>query len=202
MYNCIFTAHCTESICDKSCPILAETSYLLERNKIDMNNPVFSDMSASVDIVSDFIRDNKGVCRITVPAGQSTVLMADLVTYCAICQNWQGSQLHCTVYNLRYSKYLDDTKASWSSSSVPSDLEYVKIWSESAKVLIISNIDYVNFGDFESQTLLNLIQSRATGDKLTIFVAPPLNMLVGKQSRFFEVFKQLLSSSKEVVIRK
>ena len=128
--------------------------------------------------------------------------MADLVTYCAICQNWQGSQLHCTVYNLRYSKYLDDTKASWSSSSVPSDLEYVKIWSESAKVLIISNIDYVNFGDFESQTLLNLIQSRATGDKLTIFVAPPLNMLVGKQSRFFEVFKQLLSSSKEVVIRK
>lgn len=202
MYNCIFTAHCTESICDRSCPILAETSYLLERNKIDMNNPVFSDTSDSVTTVFNFLQESKGVCRITVPAGGSTVSVADLATYCAICQNWQGSQLHCTVYNLRYSKYLDDTKSSWSSGSIPSDLEYVKIWSESAKVLIISNIDYVNFGDFESQTLLNLIQSRATGDKLTVFVCPPLNRLVSKQSRFFEALKQLLSSSKEVVIRK
>lgn len=36
MNNCIFTAHCTETICDKACPILVETSYLLERNGLSL----------------------------------------------------------------------------------------------------------------------------------------------------------------------
>ena len=41
MQNCIFTGHCTEQVCNASCPILAQTSYLLERNGIQMNSEVF-----------------------------------------------------------------------------------------------------------------------------------------------------------------
>ena len=41
MENCIFSAHCTEEKCDAACPIYAETSYLLERNGINLSNFVF-----------------------------------------------------------------------------------------------------------------------------------------------------------------
>ena len=43
MFNCIFTPHCMESFCDKSCPKLVETTYLLERNDINIDSHVFSE---------------------------------------------------------------------------------------------------------------------------------------------------------------
>ena len=69
----------------------------------------------------------------------------------------------------------------------------------SAKLLIISNLDYVNFGDFESQTLLTLLQDRERKDVTTILVSPPPNQLVGKPTSLF--FKSLRSKLSEAVIK-
>lgn len=194
MNNCIFGPHCTQVDCDKSCPTLVETSYLLERNGIGMNSPVFSQDMKHVDYYMrqlDAANNSFGVIY-----AQDTVAASDLLTYCAICRNWKGSQLHCTVYNLRYSKYLEMLKTSWTTRQEPADLEYMRIWSNTAKVLIISRIDFVNFGDFESQTLLNLIQSRSGPDFTTIIVSPDMKHLVGKGS-FFDLLKTKMKS-KEV----
>lgn len=167
MYNCIFSAHCTEAFCDKSCPILVETSYLLERNGLDMNSHVFTSSASDLSLA------NKMLTELSSKAGyykcNNSAKFSDVLTYCAICRNWKGSKLHCTVYNLRFSKYLELLKQSWSGSADES-IEYMRIWSESAKVLIVSNFDYVNFGDFESQTLLNLLQSRINNSLTTILV--------------------------------
>lgn len=189
MYNCIFTAHCTEPFCDMSCPILAETSYLLERNGITMKNAVFQ--SSSEDIaqmvnVLKTLNEQAGSVLIN-PASDDTIKAADLLTYCAICQNWKGSNLHCTVYNLKFAKYLDVMKQSWSMKSEPEDLQYMRIWSESAKVLIISNFDYVNFKDFEAQTLLNLIQTRSAENLTTILVSPQVSALLHNNGTFINI---------------
>ena len=72
----------------------------------------------------------------------------------------------------------------------------MRIFSESAKVLIISNLDYVNFGDFESQTMLNLLQERQSREFTTILVSPPINQLVStKGSVFFNRLKSILADS-------
>lgn len=186
MHNCIFTPHCIEPICDRSCPVLVETSYLLERNNIDIDSEVFrasdSEISKMVYVLDKFNGKSGGY---VVP---DTVKFSELLTYVAICKNWKGSKLHCTVYNLKFSKYLDELKQSWSLKSESESLEYMKIWSESSKVLIISNFDYVNFGDFESQTLLNLIQSRSLNKLTTILVSPEPRQLVStKNSNFFSI---------------
>lgn len=192
MYNCIFSAHCTELFCDNSCPNLTETSYLLERNGIKMNSFVFGASQKDIDRMTRVLKKYEGRLGIlAVPSPEASVKDAELLTYCAICQNWQGSQLHCTVYNLKYSKYMNDTKQSWSMKSEPESLEYTRIWSESAKVLIVSSLDYVNFGDFESQTLLNLFQSRSDDDKTTIVVRPK-TLLSPKGSVFFNALKSRL----------
>lgn len=194
MNNCIFGPHCTQFDCDKSCPILVETSYLLERNGILMNSPVFSQ---DMKYVEYYMRQlDKASGSFGVIYAQDTVAASDLLTYCAICRNWKGSQLHCTVYNLRYSKYLEMLKMSWNTRIEPQELEYMRIWSNSAKVLVISHVDFVNFGDFESQTLLNLIQSRSNPSQTTILVSPELKNLVGKGS-FFDLLKSKMKD-KEV----
>lgn len=192
MHRCIFTPHCTEQMCDNSCPVLVETSYLLERNGISMNSLVFKSPSASIDKALDILKQVQGKMGVVLTG--NTVSTSELITYCAICQNWQGSRLHCSVYNLRYSKFIEDIKKSWSAKSESEELEYTRIWSNSAKVLVISNIDYVNFGDFESQTLLNLLQTREVAGLSTIIISPKLDMLVGK-GMFFARLQKILSEA-------
>lgn len=183
MHNCIFSAHCTESYCDRSCPILAETSYLLERNNIGMSSQVFAESAANIDKCCKLLSDVKGF---VVYKCDDTVKWAELLTYCAICQNWKGSQLHCAVYHLKYSKYLDKLKESWSSNET-TDLDYIKIWSQTSKILIISNLDYVNFGDFESQTILNLIQERNSAGLTTLLIAPPSGLITKSSASMLSV---------------
>ena len=180
MNNCIFTAHCTEAVCDRSCPILAETSYLLERNNIHIDSPVFnSNMKDIQSATSVLDKINTMPNKLGVVISNNTISISTLLTYCAICRHWQGNRLHCSVYNLKFSNYVEAIQKSWSTTSNSDLLEYEQIWSTTSSVLIISNIDYVQFKDFQSQTLLNLIQTRINNGLTTIIVSPKLQSLVG-----------------------
>lgn len=190
MYNCIFSAHCTEDICDTACPILVETTNLLDRNNIKIKSDIFKISEENYTKAKTTLKKALATNLVVIEA-KKTVVTADLITYCAICEHWQGSQLHCTVYNLRYAKYLDTLKSSWSSKQEAECIEYEKIFMNTAKVLVISGMDFVNFKDFESQTLLSLLQSREDGDKSTIIVIPSVNNLIGSGA-FFERLKQEL----------
>ena len=197
MHNCIFTAHCTEAICDKSCPILVETSYLLERNGLNFSNPVFSTPVEKVRKMMKLLElaDGKlGVYKIE--PDETTVQSSDLITYCAICKYWKGSRLHCNVYNLKFSKYIDEIKKTWNGTPESEQYQYMKIWAESAKVLIVSNFDYVDFTDYVSQTMLNLIQQRQSQGLTTILVSPQIGMLVSaKKSSFFDILAKIMSAN-------
>ena len=176
MYNCIFTGHCIEEQpCNTSCPALAQTSYLLERNDIKMTSPVFKMSESDMRKYYNILNESAGrTTSVIVNNGDFTNLAADALTYCAICENWRGSQLHCTVYNLKFTQYLETLQSSWSFGDDSSDkVSQMKIWIANARVLIISNLDFINFKEFQSQTLLSLLQSRAGMDLTTIVVTPP-----------------------------
>lgn len=198
MYNCIFNGHCIEeSSCNTSCPILAQTSYLLERNDIKMSNPVFRMSSSEMQKYYNIFGQCVGKTRsVIVSNSDFTNKAADALTYCAICENWRGSQLHCTVYNLKFPKYIETIQHSWNSfSSDDDEVSQMKIWITHARVLIISNLDFVNFKDFQSQTLLSLLQSRAGVDQTTIVVTPPVSSLVG-DGQFFAMLTSRLNNQK------
>lgn len=195
MNNCIFSGHCTRMICDNSCPVYVESKYLLERNNIPISSSVFSQTVESLNRCQSILESAKTRNLVTVPTSDTNELSNNL-TYCAVCQNWKGSQLHCTVYNLKFYKFIELTKKSWSNSSDSTELEYMNIWAQSAKVLIISNLDFVNFKTFECQTLLNLLQSRQTEGKSTIVVSPKISSLVGSnESPFFSLLTNMLSKA-------
>ena len=200
MHNCIFTGHCIEEQpCNTSCPALAQTSYLLERNDIKMSSPVFKMSESELKKYYNVLSESAGkIATMVVSNGDFTNQAADALTYCAICENWRGSQLHCTVYNLKLGPYIDTLKKSWSfgdDNDTSDKVSQVKIWARDAKVLIISNLDFINFKDFPCQTLLSLLQSRAGSDLTTIVVSPPVTSLVG-EGQFFARLTALLKKQK------
>ena len=193
----MFTGHCTEDqLCNTSCPVLAQTSYLLERNGIKLTNPVFKMTEAEVTKYSGILAQAAGTTSsVVVSNGALTNQAADALTYCAICEHWKGSRLHCTVYNLKFSQFIETVKSSWSFNSENSEADMIKIWAANAQVLIISNLDFVNFRDFQSQTLLSLLQSRVSTDLTTIIVTPTISTLVG-EGPFFSRLTDLLTKQK------
>lgn len=177
MNNCMFTGHCIKSSCDQSCPALQESSFLLEQNKLGLNSRVFHADPELIAKYNKVVENAEGKTQTII--AKDTNVVSELITYCGICKYWKGSRLHTAVYNLRLSQYLEDVQNSWSRSSSLDELEYRKIWISKAKLLVISNIDYVNFKDFQCQTLLSLLQSRDKPDMGTIIVSPQLQSLVG-----------------------
>lgn len=192
MKNCIFCPHCTELICDESCPTLVETSYLLERNGINIHNPVFNMSATDMAHAQSIIHNTNG--QLGVVISDETISFSNILTYCAICENWQGNRLHCTVYHLKLSNHIDLIQRSWSTKDTPEQLEYEQIWSSTAKILIISNLDYVQFKDFQAQTLLNLIHNRQNNGLTTIVVSPKLQSLIGS-GMFFSRLQSMLDKA-------
>lgn len=192
MNNCIFSAHCMSDICDKACPALVETSYLLERNGINIDNPVFHSNPEDLLKATEQLHCASGkVCTVI---SDDTIKKSTLLTYCAICENWQGNRLHCNVYHLKFSNHLDLIQQSWSMKDIPELLEYEQIWVSTAKILIISNIDFVQFKDFQAQTLLNIIHNRISNNLTTVIVCPKLASLIGN-GPFFQKLKSLLGEA-------
>lgn len=185
MNNCIFSPHCIEQMCDKSCPILTEISYLMERNNISMKSSVLKSNSKDINSASEILsKINELDNNFGVVVCNDTISVSNLLTYCAICKNWQGNRLHCNVYSLKFSNYIDAIQKSWSVNSTPESLEYEQIWVNTSKILIISCIDFVQFKDFSTQTLLNIIHERMEHNLTTIIVSPKLSTLVGS-GQFF-----------------
>lgn len=194
MQNCIFSGHCMNFQCDNSCPTLVQTTYLLERNEIPLNSPVFKTEPSKVNSTLDLLETLQGKFGVVIDSSD-TASRSDLLTYCAICQNWKGSRLHCVVYHLRFSQYVEEIQNSWSSKGESENLEYMKIWVKSAKVLIISGIDFVNFKNFQCQTMLELIQQRNSNpDNTTIIVSPPISSLVG-EGLFFGKLQDMMKKA-------
>lgn len=192
MDNCIFTAHCTEPVCDKACPILVETSYLLERNGLSFDNAVFHESPKNIKDAMNALHESSG--KLGTVISDNTIASSNLLTYCAICENWQGNRLHCNVYHLKFSNHVEAIQRSWSTKNPSDALEYEQIWSSSAKILIVSNLDYVQFKDFQAQTLLNLIHNRMNNNLTTIIVSPALRTLVGSGT-FFIKLKEVLEKA-------
>ena len=191
MYNCSLSAFCTKTYCDKSCPALAESSYLLERNNIEITNPVFRVNESSVLKVFSVLEQNEGQL-ITWESPGNPEGSADVFTYCAICKHWNGSKLHCSVYHLNFSRYIELIKKSWSTNSEPEELEYMKIWIEKSTVLVISGFRYMRFNDFECQTMLNLLDNRRNKMRTTVVVAASVDSISGNSADFLLRLKEIL----------
>lgn len=196
MFDCIYSAYCIKPSCDNACHVHAETCYWMERCGITINNPV---LHISIDQLNQCVKlldDNVG--KVNVYRAKNTLATADLFCYCAICKYGHGTGLNGGVYNLNFSKYVEEIRKSWRTRYESEELDFMRIWTDSSEFLIISRLDYVNFTDFESQTLLSIMQSRSQPGKSTYIITPSEANLIGKGDGFYP---RLLRQLKEAEIK-
>ena len=191
MFNCVFTPYCTNETCDLACPRHAEILYWMKRCNLDINNPVLNSSSTKIQYVTELIKNNLNT--ICVFKADKPIDSANLFSYVAICNYGLGTGLNGGVYHLNFQNYIDELKRSWQTKFDSEDLMNIRIWNQSANYLIISNLEYVKFGDFESQTLLSLLQSRDKPSKSTFIILNKKEPLIGSDSVFFSRLRNKLA---------
>ena len=173
--DCMFSPYCCATLCDRSCPKWAQTDYLLMRNGLSYSSRPFRMKQSSLDkYISVYEKACSCGSAVTVTC-KDAVKVAEVMSYIAVCNSWQGSAMRVKCYHLLYS-------------------QYPELWSKSCNVLVISGIDYVNFKDFQSQKLLQLLQDRERKRKATIIVSPKVENIMGGGKMYDLLLSKLRSN--------
>lgn len=188
--NCVFGAFCCEQICDRSCTKWAQMDYLMMRNGLDYSSRPFQLKQESLDRYIQAYESSIG--KTIVFTSKDTIKSAEALAYVAVCNKWKGSAMRVKSFHLMFSKYVDALQSSWGNSKTD-DVAYSEIWSKSSDVLIISGMDYVNFKDYQSQLLLQLVQDREREGKTTILVCPRIENVMGSG----KMYSLLISKMKQ-----
>ena len=190
--DCPFKPYCRKLLCDASCPDNAEFSFLMERNKISHNDQVFMSDTRTLSDVSEWLTAASNSYKVVISPNSSET--ASALSYAAICNSWYGNRFHCAVYHLNFATYLDTVQKSWGMAALTDEMEYEQIFIAKARMLIVSNLEYVKFNDFAAQTLLNLVHTRQTQKLGSIVVSPNLPSLMGS-GMFFDRMKQVFGEA-------
>ena len=203
MHNCIYNNTCCRLTCDYSCSLFSEIEHWMNRCDISIDNPVVtsdvSEIQFAASAIESAFQDNSiqsSYMHLYAFKSKREKYDADLISYAAILEYCRNSGLYQGVYKLSFSDYLSDMKNSWNNRNDADILEKKDIWIRSSKFLIIYNLGLIRFGDFESQTLLKLFQSRYDTNKCTIVILEDSKYcLPGKSdSLFYLKLKNEISS--------
>lgn len=190
--DCVFDSFCTRSICDRSCPQWAQMDYLMMRNSLTSSSRPFMMKTDALRKYVEAYERCEGVTGVLETS--DTVRCAETMSYVAVCNAWSGSAMRVRAYHLLYSKYIQNVQDSWSGRK-SDELEYTEIWAKSSNVLVVSDLDYVNFKDFQSQVLLQLLQDREREGKTTIVVSPRIDYLAGSGQLYSLLVSKLKRNS-------
>lgn len=188
--DCIFLTRCTSQKCDMSCAKNTMSELLLEKSAVPKQSNCYATPKTVTDKYSELVKQNSGsLLTLEVKDPQ---LVADSITYTEVCEYCEGHGASVSVYQLKYSKYIQALKDSW-SQGVSGSLKETQAFCNTAKVLVISGLDFVMYSDFECQTLLTLFQDRARPGLSTVVVLSNISSLVTRgNSPFYEMLKTFL----------
>ena len=120
--TCIFSSYCTASYCDMSCVKNTMSQILMEKSDLDIKSPVLSSDYISKERCVDIVKSSFG--KHIVLQVKNSAEYAELLTFSVICEMCEGHGSSVTVYHLRYSRYIQMLRDSW-SSGVSSQLRAV-----------------------------------------------------------------------------
>ena len=194
MLKCPYNNSCIKAECDLACSEFSEFTHWCNRCNISLSSPAISASFEKIKLADDLIKqahddeylEGSNYIHLSVYRGDNNPLMSDLVSYIAICKYCEHKGFYNGVYKLNFSKYIDEIKKSWTTRQDSIDLENMKIWIQSSNYLVVYNLGLVRFGDFESQTLLTILQDRYDIEKHTIFIMEKgKSALLGKPDSMF-----------------
>lgn len=175
---CPFSSQCERAFCDYSCGKNVLFDVMMKKSEIKPQ-----DVGAISVKLRDKVRQDLAEFKgstIYITANRGSKMLGDIYAWLAACKlcPYYGSDV--TVYHLKYSKYLEQLRQSWATKYEPEELIEARCFINTARVLVVSSLEYVQYKDFESQTLFSLLGERSYNREFTtIVIGPEINTWLG-----------------------
>ena len=175
---CPFSSQCERAFCDYSCGKNVLFDVMMKKSEIKPQDVGAISVKLRDKVKQDLAKFKGSTIYITANRGNK--MLGDIYAWLAACKlcPYYGSDV--TVYHLKYSKYLEQLRQSWATKYEPEELIEARCFISTARVLIVSSLEYVQYKDFESQTLFSLLGERSYNrDFTTIVIGPDINTWLG-----------------------
>lgn len=169
-HQCMYCNICTEYECNFTCIKGVTSQYYVDASNFPLYSSEFMNFYTDEDLVrfGNIIKDHRRGYGVVVSKGRK--YLSDAFFYAAMVIENYHSLYWPEAFMLNYRKYTDSYKRSWTTGEEPDSLQETRYNAEHCCTLIITGLDTMIFGDFESQTLLALLEDRNKAKQSTIIV--------------------------------
>lgn len=169
-HQCMYSNVCTEYECNRTCIKGVTSEYYVNASNFSLYSSEFMNYYNDEDFVKfgNIIKDHRRGYGVVVSKGRK--YLSDAFFYTAMIIENYHSLYWPEAFMLNYRKYTDAYKRSWTTGEEPDSLQEARYNAEHCCTLIITGLDTMIFGDFESQTLLALLEDRNKAKQSTILV--------------------------------
>ena len=169
-HQCMYCNICTEYECNFTCIKGVTSQYYVDASNFPLYSSEFMNFYTDEDFVrfGKIIKDHRRGYGVVVSKGRK--YLSDAFFYAAMVIENYHSLYWPEAFMLNYRKYTDSYRRSWTTGEEPDSLQEARYNAEHCCTLIITGLDTMIFGDFESQTLLALLEDRNEAKQSTIIV--------------------------------
>lgn len=169
-HQCMYCNICTEYECNFTCIKGVTSEYYVDASNFPLYSSEFMNFYTDEDFVrfGKIIKDHRRGYGVVVSKGRK--YLSDAFFYAAMVIENYHSLYWPEAFMLNYRKYTDSYRRSWTTGEEPDSLQEARYNAEHCCTLIITGLDTMIFGDFESQTLLALLEDRDKAKQSTILV--------------------------------
>lgn len=169
-HQCMYCNICTEYECNFTCIKGVTSEYYVDASNFPLYSSEFMNFYTDEDFVKfgKIIKDHRRGYGVVVSKGRK--YLSDAFFYAAMVIENYHSLYWPEAFMLNYRKYTDSYRRSWTTGEEPDSLQEARYNAEHCCTLIITGLDTMIFGDFESQTLLALLEDRDKAKQSTILV--------------------------------
>lgn len=169
-HQCMYCNICTEYECNFTCIKGVTSQYYVDASNFPLYSSEFMNFYTDEDFVKfgNIIKDHRRGYGVVVSKGRK--YLSDAFFYAAMVIENYHSLYWPEAFMLNYRKYTDSYRRSWTTGEEPDSLQEARYNAEHCCTLIITGLDTMIFGDFESQTLLALLEDRNKAKQSTIIV--------------------------------
>lgn len=169
-HQCMYCNICTEYECNFTCIKGVTSQYYVDASNFPLYSSEFMNFYTDEDFVrfGNIIKDHRRGYGVVISKGRK--YLSDAFFYAAMVMENYHSLYWPEAFMLNYRKYTDSYRRSWTTGEEPDSLQEARYNAEHCCTLIITGLDTMIFGDFESQTLLALLEDRNKAKQSTIIV--------------------------------
>lgn len=198
---CPFAAACDSPRCDYSCNRTSTLEAMIRHSEIDPNR-LGKVSPEAISMIESYMQKFSGRTGMVL-CNKDSKWLADLYSWVAICKlsRYYGSDI--AVFHLNFNQYVQNIRSGNWGRGESERMSLMRYFIRTARVLVISGLEYIQWYDTESQTLLQVIGDRERNSNFSTVIVGrhPKDYMTPYThrpfaARVYEVLEEILAGRK------